>query len=40
MLEAPAFKTDGFLTIDTCISSHHLDRPTWNKETLTPPLKT
>jgi hypothetical protein len=38
-LDAPAFKTDGFLSRDTFISSTKLNRDMWKKESLHPPLK-
>jgi hypothetical protein len=31
--------TNGFLLSDTCISSTHLQRPIWNKESVSPPWK-
>jgi hypothetical protein len=37
ILDAPASNTDGFLWRDTCISSSPVNRPIWNKESLSPP---
>jgi hypothetical protein len=32
----PASNTEGFLSRHTCISSTQLNRPIWNKESLSP----
>jgi hypothetical protein len=40
VLGAPASKTDGFLSRDTCVSSTQLNMPTWNEDSLFPPFKT
>jgi hypothetical protein len=40
MLESPASNTHGFLLIHACVSSTQLNRPIWNKESLSPPWKT
>jgi hypothetical protein len=37
VLDAPAPKTDGFLSRGTCVSSTQLNRPILNKMTLSPP---
>jgi hypothetical protein len=38
VLDAPAFKTDGFLLRDIFISSTNMNRDIWKKESLPPPL--
>jgi hypothetical protein len=40
VLDASASTIDGFLWRDTCVSSTLLKSPIWNKESLSPPLKT
>jgi hypothetical protein len=37
VLDAPAFIKDGFLCRDTCVSSTQMNRPIWNKESISPP---
>jgi hypothetical protein len=37
VLDAPASKTDCFLSRDTCVSSTHLNRSVWNKMSLSQP---
>ena len=39
VLDAPAPNIDGFLLGDICVSSSQLNRPGWNKESLSPPWK-
>jgi hypothetical protein len=39
VLDSPASDTYGFLWRDTCISSTQLNKPKWNKESVTPPSK-
>jgi hypothetical protein len=39
VLDVPASNTDGFLLRDTSVSSTWLNRPTWSKESLSPPWK-
>jgi hypothetical protein len=39
VLDAPVSNTDGFLSRDTCISSTYLNKPIWNKMSLSPPGK-
>jgi hypothetical protein len=36
-LEAPASNIDGFLCIDTCVSSIQLNRHIWGKQSILPP---
>jgi hypothetical protein len=37
MVDACASNTNGFLSRDTCVSSTQLNRPIWNKLSLSPP---
>jgi hypothetical protein len=37
VLDAPVSITDGLLSKDTCVSSTLLNRPIWNKVSLSPP---
>jgi hypothetical protein len=37
VLDATPSNTDDYLLSDICISSSHLNRPIWNKQSLTPP---
>jgi hypothetical protein len=37
VVDDPASDIDGFLWSDTCVSSTQLNRPVWNKESLSPP---
>jgi hypothetical protein len=37
VLNAAASNIDGYLWSDTCVSSTQLNRPIWNKQSLTPP---
>jgi hypothetical protein len=36
-VDAPACNVDEILSRDSCVSSTHLNRPIWNKESLSPP---
>jgi hypothetical protein len=40
VLDAAACNLDGFLWRDTCVSSTQLNRPIWNKQSLSPPGNT
>jgi hypothetical protein len=40
MLDAEAYNIDVFLFRDTGVSSTLMNRPIWNKESLSPPAKT
>jgi hypothetical protein len=37
VLDAPASNTDGFPSRDTCVSSTHMNRPIWSKQSVYPP---
>jgi hypothetical protein len=39
VLDAPASTSDGGLWTDTCVSSTQLNKPIWNKHSLSPLLK-
>jgi hypothetical protein len=39
VLDAPASTSDGGLWTDTCVSSTQLNKPIWNKQSLSPLLK-
>jgi hypothetical protein len=40
VLDLSASNTGGLLSRDTCVSSTLLNRPIWNKVSLSPPLET